>query len=278
MMRVNLLVLLAYSVLLCLDVLRRRTWTGVARDWTPLGLLLLAYREMDWFAVTHQVHSLESQWVHWDKLLLQSGGRAVIEFLGPVIPATLELAYALTYALPPFALAVLYVCRRRDLADRFLQIVLVSVLVCYAQFPFWPSDPPRVLFAGQDLPTYVTVFRRFNLWLLGTYGIHTSVFPSAHVAASLSTALAMRSVLPARRRIYQALFVMAALVALATVYGRYHYTADAAVGACLATLCALALTFRWSLREQFPTRVSFPAHGESPHPRLAIRHCGKQPW
>jgi membrane-associated phospholipid phosphatase len=247
MTRVNLSVFLVFSIVLFLDVARRQIWTGVVRDWAPLGLLLLAYREMDWFAVAHHTHLLEFQWVTWDRMLFQSGGRGVIELLGPVIPAILEVAYALTYALPPFALAVLYVCRRRDLVDRFQQIVLASVLICYAQFPFWPSDPPRILFAGQDLPAYFTIFRRFNLWLLGNYGIHTSVFPSAHVATSLSTALAMRSVLPSRKWIYRGLFVMAMLVALATVYGRYHYAADAVAGASVAMLCAVGLA-----TSQFP--------------------------
>jgi hypothetical protein len=49
------------------------------------------------------------------------------------------------------------------MADRFLPFVVWTVLLCYAQFPFWPSELPRAVFAGVDLPSYDTVFRRFNL-------------------------------------------------------------------------------------------------------------------
>jgi len=80
-----------------------------------------------------------------------------------------------------------------------LFIFAVGVLLCYGQFPFWPSEPPRVVFSGKDLPTYVTVFRRFNLWMLGNYGIHTSVFPSAHVAGAFAAAFGAWRTLPERR-------------------------------------------------------------------------------
>jgi len=115
------------------------------------------------------------------------------------------------------------------------------VLLCYAQFPFWPSEPPRTVFPGQDFPSYDTIFRRFNWWMLGGYGIHTSVFPSAHVAGAFSAAFGMWFALPEHRWVARALFVMAALIATATVYGRYHYLADAAAGLLMAIL-ALAFT------------------------------------
>jgi len=47
--------------------------------------------------------------------------------------------------------------------------------------------------------------------------------------------------LPEHRWVARALFVMAALIATATVYGRYHYLADAAAGLLMAIL-ALAFT------------------------------------
>jgi len=230
----NLAVILAYAGVVCLDSAKPRLTLEVIRDWLPLGMILLAYREMGWFALPHQPPFLESRWVVWDRLVLGHGGRAVIESLGPLMPSTLEIAYALVYALPPFALAVLYFYGRRDMADRFHTVVLLSVLLCYAQFPFWPSEPPRVVFAGLDLPSYNTVVRRFNLWMLGNYGIHTSVFPSAHVAAALSTAFGLRLAMPEGKQVYRALFVIASLIAIATVYGRYHYLADASFGAVIS--------------------------------------------
>jgi hypothetical protein len=66
----------------------------------------------------------------------------------------LEIAYLLVYALGPFSVAMPYVYGRRDRVDRFLFLFLTGTLLCYAQFPFWPSEPPRVVFPTEDLPAY----------------------------------------------------------------------------------------------------------------------------
>ena len=239
----NLAVILAYGLLLHFDAVNRRTALSIARDWLPLVLIMLAYREMGWFALPHHGHALEAHWVIWDRVILRGGAKAAIEAFGPVLPSVLEIAYTLVYALAPFALAMLYIYGHRDQADRFLLIFSVGVLLCYAQFPFWPSEPPRVVFFGQDFPLYETVFRRFNWWILGSYGIHTSVFPSAHVAGAFSAAFGMWRAMPRPKWVSRFLLAAALLIAIATVYGRYHYAADAAAGFLMAVL-ALAVARR----------------------------------
>jgi membrane-associated phospholipid phosphatase len=245
-MLLNVAILAAYTVLIVLDRTKiNRTKPAlifsVARDAASLALIVLAYREMGWFAQPHLDHSLEASWVTWDRVVLRGGATAVIESIGPVIPSILEISYALVYALAPFALAMLYVYRRREKADQFLFVFAVAVLLCYAQFPFWPSEPPRVVFLGEDLPFYETVFRRFNLWMLGNYGIHTSVFPSAHVAGAFAAAFGAMRVLPERRWVSRFLLVIASLIAIATVYGRYHYLSDAVAGLLVALVALKAL-------------------------------------
>jgi hypothetical protein len=70
----------------------------------------------------------------------------------------------------------------------------------------------------------------------GQLRIHTSCFPSAHVAAAFSAAFGMRQALPERQWVSRVLLelTMALLIALATVYGRYHCGADAAAGFAVA--------------------------------------------
>jgi membrane-associated phospholipid phosphatase len=232
--RVNVALILSYAVLIRVDHTTRKLATGITRDWLPLAVLILAYREVGWLAMPHPGHVLESRWIIWDRQILHGGAKAIVESLGPVVPSALEIAYSVVYALAPFSLTVLYLYHRRNRADTFLFIFTLSVLLCYAQLPFWPSEPPRVVFFGQDLPAYETIFRRFNLWMLGNYGIHTGVFPSAHVAGAFSAAFGMRRALPEHKWVGRFLLVMAFLIAAATFYGRYHYAVDAAAGFLLA--------------------------------------------
>lgn len=237
---VNLSLGILYGVLIRRDSARPRLALSVIRDWLPLATVILAYREMGWFALAHPAHAFESRMVVWDRLLLRDGGRQAIEVLGPLFPSLLELAYAGVYLLPPFAVATLYLLKRRDLVDQFLFVFAVGVLLCYAQFPFWPSEPPRVVFAGVDLPTYDTALRHFNLWMLGNCGIHTSVFPSAHVGGSVAAAFGLARLRLRKRWPARVVALAAVLIAIATVYGRYHYAADAAAGLAMGFLASLA--------------------------------------
>ena len=95
----------------------------------------------------------------------------------------------------------------------------------------------------------VTVFRQASLAVVGGYGIHTSVFPSAHVSGAFGAAFAIRHVLADKPWIWRGLMTYAVLIAVATVYGRYHYVVDAVAGFAVGTI-ALWLG-RWLLRWRY---------------------------
>ena len=242
----NLTILAVYSLLIRADTLRPRLLTAVFRDWLPLALILLAYREVGCLALPHTSHALELRWVAWDRVVLRGGLKAAIEAFGPVLPSILEIAYALVYTLAPFCVAVLYASGESGRVERFLLVFATAVLLCYVLLPFWPSEPPRTVFPGVDVPAYLTIFRRFNLWMLAGAGIHTGVFPSAHVAGAFGAAFGMRRAGARLRWVHPFLFTMAGLIALAVVYGRYHYLADAVAGFFMA-IAALAVScfFDW---------------------------------
>lgn len=225
------------------DARIRGPFLSHARDWTPLLLTLCAYREMDWFTPARRDFHLENAWVIWDRMLLDGwGGRRLIESAGALLPEYLEFCYLLVYAVGPFTLAVLYVCRRRELVDSVLVLYLLGTLGAYALFPYFPSAPPRTAFAGADLPGVSTRLRECNLWLLRGYAIHSSVFPSAHVSSAFSAAWALSRFLPDHQWIGRGMLAYAASVAVATVYGRYHYAVDAVAG--LAISLAVAILVR----------------------------------
>jgi membrane-associated phospholipid phosphatase len=218
--------------ILVLRLARSESWF---RDLSPLPLVLIAFHEMDWFTPPIRDHHLEQTWIVWDRLLLEHHGlRGMIESAGLLLPLFFELCYLLVYAVGFVAVWVLLAHDRRSRLNTFWLIYLGGTLGAYALFPYFPSEPPRIVFAGADLPSVVTVLRRFNLWILGSFSIHSSVFPSAHVSSAFSAAWGLLATLPHRRWIGWAMAMYGLCVAIATVYGRYHYAVDVLAGAALS--------------------------------------------
>ena len=208
------------------------------RDWYPVPLILLAFREMGWMALPHTSRAFENYWVVWDRRLLHDWGlKSAIEALGPVLPNLLELSYLLVYIMPIVTVSVFYLYRARPRLDDAYSILLFGTLTAYALYPFFPSEPPRSVFPLDDLPM-LSSLRRLNLFFVGNYGIHTSVFPSGHSAAAFSAAFAVMKLIPEKPWLGRAFLILAILIGFATIYGRYHFAIDAVAGLALAALAA----------------------------------------
>ena len=211
--------------------------TRTIRDFAPLGATLAAYREMDWFSSLPHDHHLEDRWVIWDRVVLDGWHlRAAIESAGSILPEFLELCYLLVYAVGPVVVAAAILHRRHDGTDRLWTAYLAGTLGAYALFPYFPSGPPRTVFPGADLPHVLTALRRVNLYIVGSYGIHSSVFPSAHVSSAFSAAWGLLMTIPEKRWIGWSMAAYAVLVSIAAVYGRYHYGVDVLAGFAVSLL------------------------------------------
>src|ERR1043166_7206924 len=197
--RVELLAINVAIGLAFLFLVARAPLDAEWRDGLPYPLSLLCYREAGWLSSVVARHNLEQRWVVWDRLVLDTWhGRSAVEAFGASIPNLLEGAYLSVYVIAPMMIASLYALRRRGEADRLWTALLLGLMLAYIQFPFWPSEPPRAVFPGSDMPNYFTRLRQLNLFLVGNYGIHSSVFPSAHVSGAMAGALTLRRVLPDR--------------------------------------------------------------------------------
>jgi membrane-associated phospholipid phosphatase len=218
----------------------RPTTFSIVRDWFILGLVLVYYRALDWFAPASYNVALEASWLQWDHVMLSHYGlRHLIESFGKLIPAYLELCYLLTSQAGCYALAIIYLYRQRERSDRFLSIYVLGTLISYALIPYFPTRPPRVVFPFYDAPTVNTALRTVNLSLLSAAGIHAGVFPSAHVSSTFSAAWGLFAALP-EHKIYGYIFLGYAIsVAIATVYGRYHYAVDAVAGIAMSLIALL---------------------------------------
>jgi membrane-associated phospholipid phosphatase len=221
--------------------------TRIARDWLPLLVTLVAYRQMDWFTPAVADHRLDLAFVGWDRWLLDNGLRAGIESAGKLLPSILEASYLLVYAVAPAALVALITHGRGDRIGRWWLAYLAGTLGVYALLPYFPSQPPRTAFAGEDLPRVTTWLRQVNLNILGGYGIHSSVFPSAHVSSVFSAAWGLLAVAPERPALGRWMAIYGCFVALATVYGRYHYAADVVAGFAVSFAGIAALRL-WPVR------------------------------
>jgi membrane-associated phospholipid phosphatase len=220
------------------------------RDWLPTGLTLAAFQEMELFLPKHFPHHYEAIWIKQDVTLLQTWHlQKTIESLGAVVPFYLEFCYLLVYGFPFYCVGILYNRGLRRFVDTFFVIYMAGTLGTYALFPFFPSEPPRFLYPTVVLPHFTSWVRHVNLFILNRASIHIGVFPSAHVSSAFSAAWAMFAIQPKRKILGWTLTLYAISVSLATIYGRYHYTADVLAGigvSVVASLLCVALLRRSS--------------------------------
>ncbi|MFZ0962464.1 MAG: phosphatase PAP2 family protein [Terriglobia bacterium] len=233
---------------------QRANWLAAAADFLPAVLILVAYRESGLLLIPDSSHHLDYLFIQWDRVLLHNQFvPAVLQVGAPWFEHYLEFAYMLCYPLVPLGVAAIhFVSRGKDkpAAERamndFWATVLLATLFCYAVYPFFPLTPPRVLFGDLPGPHVEPLLRQWNFWLLDHYSVQACIFPSGHVAAATAVALAVRKHAP---RLGVLFLFLAASVAIATIYGRYHYAADAFVGALVgvaAYLTSQAIQHRFS--------------------------------
>lgn len=242
-----LLVIVSTAVVGLARAERALPWLSFVRDFVPLALLLTAYREMDWFSGQPRLIHLELLWNQWDTALFRHGLQRAIELSGALLPGYLETCYLLVYAVGPFTVISLYAMHRRRHVDRALFLALLGTLLSYALFPYFPSDPPRRVFSA-PAPRVQTPVRALNLRIVNGAGINSSVFPSAHVSGAFAAAWALMENVRRRRALKLAVLVYAMSVAVATIYGRYHYAADAAAGVGISLAAWLLFILTGSLR------------------------------
>ncbi len=214
-------------------------YVDVARDWLPALLILLGYRESGHLTFPRQDQSFEKAFLRWDDYLFRT---PIVRFVGEHFPtwldALFEFSYLQCYAIVPSGIAVLYLAHQRAFVDRYWSVVLPAVFAAYGLTPLFPAQPPRKLPQVLLSVRRPSSLRRLNLWIHDHASIKVNTFPSGHVAAGVSTSLALMRPLPLVGACYM---VVAVGIALGSVRGRYHYSADALLGALLAVAACLSV-------------------------------------
>lgn len=150
----------------------------------------------------------------------------------------LELAYLLCYAVVPAGFACLLLAGYPAGAlDTFWLVVLLAAFGCYGVLPWLPTRAPRAIEPpGRQMRSSI---RKVNLAVLNRASVQWNTFPSGHTAASLATALAVGIHMPLAGVV---LGVVAVSIAAGSIVGRYHYAADAIIGAAVAVLAFVTAT------------------------------------
>lgn len=152
----------------------------------------------------------------------------------------LEMAYLSCYPLVPLGLAAVYLAGLRGKVDGFWMVLLISTYLCYAITPFVPAFPPRSLIGDQPVAAAskknTNKGRVFNRWILQHGSIHAISFPSAHVASAFAIAFVL---LFYSFWIGMVFLVIATMISLGAVIGRYHYALDVLLGAVMSLVVFL---------------------------------------
>lgn len=206
--------------------------TRLALDVVVPSLFLVSSYWLSGLFFTRPMPRVEEALLRADRWLMPRLGLEWLATRGPRwMLEIFELTYLLVYAMVPAGALVLAVVGHPGQLARYWAVVFAATLACYAMLPWLQTRPPRAIepvdrFNGRPL-----WFRSVNLAVLSHGSHHANTVPSGHAAGAFAAALAVASVLPA---VGAGFLVLATMIAIATVSGRYHYAIDTLLGAVVA--------------------------------------------
>jgi membrane-associated phospholipid phosphatase len=161
-----------------------------------------------------------------------------------------ELLYAayFSYYLMIGGVGLFLLARDRRQFFHYVSVVSFVFYVCYLIYIFTPVMGPRAFerpIDGYELPArfrpegslgipapvQAAFFFQLMGWIYATFEAPGAAFPSSHVAVALTTVYFSFRYLRPIRHVH---LVLALLLCLSTVYGRYHYAVDVVAGAVTA--------------------------------------------
>lgn len=185
-----------------------------------------------------------SLWIQpWQKLLLNEW---------------MMLGYFSYYFVIAAPLLVLFFKRRDYDTAQLVWALSLAFFISYLGFIIYPVQGPRFEFAGlyeSDLTGYL--FVPMVGAIMETAAVHGGCMPSSHVAVAM---VSLVYVYKHDRRFGLACAPLVATLCLATVYGRFHYVSDVAVGLLVAG-------FAIRVADRYPAKAWMVRPGEKMTPR-----------
>jgi hypothetical protein len=201
------------------------------QDWLPVLLMLMVYWQVGRFSQA-PCEKLQRFLLKLDQRVLGSLLRSRANpWKHPWIMSYLEFVYLLCYPLVPLGIVILYLANKQSCAGKYWEIVLPSTYLCYVLMPFVQTLPPRMISTDPYEGPALGSIRRLNLRILHQASIQVNTFPSAHVAATMASSLALIRFAPTAGLVF--LWVSLS-IAVSVAVCRYHYAADSLLAILLA--------------------------------------------
>ncbi len=189
--------------------------------------------------LTSPSRPVEDRLLLWDHRLFRAIRLDALLTRAPrLLLELLELSYLLVYPMLPAGALVLLLAGAPHGLGAYWSLVIASGFLCYGALPFLQTRPPRHLEAAAAYRGRLVTVRRINLEILGRGSHQANTIPSGHAAVALAAALGVLPHAPAAGLV---LLVLALLLAVATVLGRYHFVVDTILGVGVAVLVRLLL-------------------------------------
>jgi membrane-associated phospholipid phosphatase len=212
------------------------------RELYPIFLLPALYSELDILnSPLRPVHDSTIQ--HWEMLVF---GSQISREWWQAAPsrfwsALLHGAYLSYYFI--ISAPALYFAWKGDLAAvrRFVLVVMVTFVLCYLVFIFFPVAGPYYTFPRPAGWFTDNAAARLVYQALATGSSFGAAFPSSHVAAALAATLSAARV---SRRLGLFLLIPTLLLTFGVVYCQMHYGVDALAGLIIGAVVSWGLNRR----------------------------------
>ena len=216
----------------------------VIRDWHPLLLFPLLYKEVEVLAAVIGDWRLTAAIPAWESALFAGQPSLYLSERLAFVPLSeyLHFCYLSYVIVIPLVTAYWYVSGRRAAFGELLLMLSTVFLGSYLFFILLPVDSPYYLSQRLGPPLSGHFFFDLVHQMSARGGARGGAFPSAHVSGAVVVSLvAWRH----QRRLAYLLVPFTGSVMIATVYGRFHYVLDTLAGAALAV--AVVVGYRYVL-------------------------------
>lgn len=232
----NLLCLVALG-LLVRNRQRSPAWEFF-HNWYPVVMFIVCFEE-----VSHLSFLLRDEWQDHYLFQLEAWLFPVPptvwlgRFGSPAVTELMELGYFSYFMLFMIVGGVLYGRRDKRPFRQLMDATVLSYLICYTVFIFFPTEGPAYTLAAQHSfplsgagPFHWTV-----MLIQKNAGVHGNAFPSAHVAGGVVALIFAWRHAP---KLGLSLTPLVILLCLGAVYNRYHYLSDVVAGVAVGVVPA----------------------------------------